>query len=131
MVQLTTQEVTISVESFFQESYSNSLEEKFIYAYHIRITNAGSLPVQLLNRTWMVTDGAGERRFVKGEGVVGQQPNILPGQTYEYTSWVQFQTPMGTMEGSYGMVRIHDNGQEEHFSVEVPRFLLLAPEVLN
>jgi len=125
MVQLTTQDVTVSAESAFQAQYSDPSADKFIYAYRIQIKNAGTAAVQLLSRAWVVIDATGERRFVEGEGVVGKQPEIMPGQVYEYTSWVQFATPMG------GMLRHSLNGQEEYFSVKVPRFLHIAPELLN
>lgn len=131
MVQLTTQDVTVSAESAFQAQYSDPSADKYIHAYRIRIKNAGTAPVQLLSRAWVVIDATGERRFVEGEGVVGKQPEIMPGQVYEYTSWVQFATPVGAMQGSYGMLRHSLNGQEEYFSVAVPRFLHIAPEVLN
>lgn len=131
MVQLTTQQVTVSAESFYQGAYSKPGENEFVYAYHIRITNRGEVPVTLLDRVWQVIDATGERRIVEGKGVVGQQPEIMPGETYEYTSWVQFQTPVGAMQGSYGMVRYDERGKPEHFPVEVPRFLHMAPAVLN
>lgn len=131
MVQLTTHQVKVSAQSAYQDDYSNPLEDQYVFSYRIRITNEGSVPVQLLNRTWVVMDAAGERRTVEGKGVVGEQPEIMPGQTHEYTSWVQFETPMGAMMGSYGMVRHDKRGQAEYFSVEVPRFMHVAPAMLN
>lgn len=131
MVQLTTRRVTVCAESFFQPNYSDPLAAKYVFAYRIRITNIGEEKVQLLSRTWVVTDGAGEERYVEGEGVVGQQPEIMPGHTHEYTSWVQFETPIGAMRGSYGMLRTYANGRQEEFEAVVPRFLHTAPEVLN
>lgn len=131
MVQLTTQKVTVSAESFYQGAYSNPGKGQYVYAYHIVITNRSSTPVTLLDRVWQVIDASGERRVVEGEGVVGKQPEIMPGASHEYTSWVQFATPIGAMQGSYGMVRYDARGREEHFSVVVPRFLHLAPEVHN
>lgn len=131
MEQLTSQEVTVSAESVYQQTYSNPMQQQYVFAYHIRITNNGSQPVTLLSRVWEVTDAAGERRLVEGEGVVGEQPEILPGQFHEYTSWVQFETPIGTMEGHYVMRRTGQNGQEELFPAIVPRFLNIAPEMLN
>ncbi len=131
MEQLTTQEVTVSAESIYQPSYSKPVEDQYVFAYRIQITNNGALPVTLLSRVWRVTDAAGGRRLVEGEGVVGEQPEILPGDSHEYTSWVQFETPIGTMDGHYIMRRVSRNGQEELFPVSVPRFLNIAPEVLN
>lgn len=131
MVNLTTQDVNVSAESTFQRQYSEPAKRQYVYAYRIRIENKGTLPVQLLSRAWEVIDATGERRLVEGEGVVGQQPTIQPGQYHEYTSWVQFETPMGAMRGSYVMKRTDRRGQVELFQVEVPKFIHVAPEVLN
>lgn len=131
MVNLTTQDVNVSAESTFQRQYSEPAKRQYVYAYRIRIENMGVLPVQLLSRAWEVIDATGERRLVEGEGVVGQQPTIQPGQHHEYTSWVQFETPIGAMRGSYVMKRTDRRGQVELFQVEVPKFMHVAPEVLN
>jgi len=127
----TTQDVTVSAESHYQEGYSKPAEEQFVFSYLIRIENKGSHSVRLLSRAWEVIDAAGNRRLVEGDGVVGQQPDILPGHAHEYTSWVQFETPLGAMQGNYLMVRTDSRGNEEFFQVEVPRFLHEAPELLN
>lgn len=133
MVRQTTQEVTVSADSIFQPQYSDPDKELYVHAYRIRIANNGSRPVQLLSRSWEVIDATGARRLVEGEGVVGQQPVILPGQFHEYTSWVQFETPIGAMRGSYVMQRQPNSyGQNKDlFQVEVPRFMHVATEVLN
>lgn len=131
MVSLTTQDVNVSAESAFQRQYSEPAKRQYVYAYRIRIENKGTKPVQLLSRAWEVIDATGERRLVEGEGVVGQQPIIQPGQFHEYTSWVQFETPIGAMRGSYVMKRHNSRGSAELFQVEVPKFLHVAPEVLN
>lgn len=131
MVSLTTQEVTVSAESAFQRQFSEPAKRQYVYAYLIRIDNNGPRAVQLLSRAWEVIDATGDRRLVEGEGVVGQQPIIQPGQSHEYTSWVQFETPIGAMRGSYIMKRTDQQGHPELFQVEVPKFLHLAPEVLN
>lgn len=131
MVSLTTQEVTVSAESVFQRQYSEPAKRQYVYAYRIRIENNGPRAVQLLSRAWEVIDATGDRRLVEGEGVVGQQPVIQPGHRHEYTSWVQFETPIGAMRGSYVMKRSGRRGSDELFQVEVPKFLHVAPEVLN
>lgn len=131
MVSHTTEEVTVSAAGLYQEEYSVPTREQYVYAYRIRIENKGIRPVQLLSRAWEVISGTGERRLVEGEGVVGQQPVIQPGHVHEYTSWVQFETPFGAMCGSYVMRRQNRWGGEEEFLVQVPKFLLIAPEVLN
>ncbi|MBB4079477.1 ApaG protein [Lewinella aquimaris] len=131
MTNQTTQRVKVSAESFYQEQYSQPEALQYVHAYRIRIENQGRLPVQLLSRTWEVIESTGERRHVEGEGVVGKQPVILPGDSYEYNSWIQFATPFGAMEGSYVMYRRDDDGVENYFEVEVPRFLHIVPAILN
>lgn len=134
MVSLITQEIRVSAESLYQRAYSVPAKRQFVYAYRIQIENTGSTPVQLLSRTWEVIAGTGDRRVVEGEGVVGQQPVIMPGQAHEYTSWVQFETPIGAMCGSYlmqRMERMERFNTGELFEVEVPKFMHVAPEVLN
>ena len=128
--QKTTQRITVSAESFYQERYSQPEDAQYVHAYRIRIANNSALPIRLLSRSWEVIEGTGERRIVEGEGVVGKQPVIAPGESYEYNSWVQFKTPIGAMQGNYVMYREHD-GVENYFQVEVPRFLHVTPAVLN
>ncbi len=130
MTSQTTQRITVSAESFYQEQYSQPEQDQFVHAYRIRISNNSALPIKLLSRSWEIIEGTGERRTVEGEGVVGKQPVIDPGQFYEYNSWVQFKTPVGAMQGSYVMYREND-GVENYFQVEVPRFLHLIPAILN
>ncbi|MCP9237060.1 Co2+/Mg2+ efflux protein ApaG [Lewinella sp. JB7] len=131
MTSQTTQRVRVSAESFYQERYSQPEELQYVHAYRIRIENHGDFPVQLLSRVWQVIEATGDRRHVEGEGVVGKQPVIQPGDFYEYNSWVQFATPIGAMQGSYVMYRRDGDGVENYFEVEVPRFLHIAPAVLN
>lgn len=131
MVTLTTNEVAITAESTFQQQYSEPVKGQYVFSYRITIENKSPLPIQLLARRWEVIDGTGERRFVEGEGVVGQQPIILPGHMHEYTSWVQFETPVGAMQGNYIMQRRDRRGRDYLFEVQVPRFKHIAPEVLN
>ncbi|MCX8211993.1 MAG: ApaG protein [Bdellovibrionota bacterium] len=131
MISLTTQEIRVSAESIYQHEYSVPNKRQYVYAYRIQIGNEGNVPVQLLSRTWEVIDGTGNRRVVEGEGVVGQQPVIMPGQFHEYTSWVQFETPIGAMCGSYIMQRMDRFKEGTSFEVEVPKFMHVAPEMLN
>lgn len=131
MISLTTLDVTVSAESTHQRDYSEPEKRQYVFSYRIRIANDGVRPIQLLSRAWEVIDATGARRLVEGEGVVGEQPVILPGQYHEYTSWVQLETPIGAMRGSYVMQRIGRQGIEGMFQVEVPKFLHIAPEVLN
>ena len=131
MVNLTTHEITVSAESTYQQQYSEPIHERYVFSYRIQIKNRSSRPIQLLARRWEVIDGAGEHRSVEGEGVVGQQPVIQPGKSYAYNSWVQLDTRIGAMRGTYIMSRVDERGREVLFEVAVPKFVHVAPEVLN
>lgn len=131
MASLTTQRITVSARSYYQEQYSQPEENKYVYAYRIKIENAGDFSVQLLSRVWEIIDAAGERKKVEGEGVVGQQPWIASGAAYEYNSWVEFATPIGAMCGSYTMYRRDEQGVENYFQVAVPKFLHVSAAILN
>ena len=100
----TTQGVVIKVRSSFVSERSQPLEGRWFFAYRVLISNAGSAPVQLLNRHWVITDAHGNVEEVRGPGVVGEQPVIAPGKSFEYTSFCPLGTPFGTMEGSYEMI---------------------------
>lgn len=129
----TTSTVKVSSQSFFQPEYSSPAENNYVFSYLIRITNEGASPVRLLRRHWVITDATSQIREVEGEGVVGLQPILAPGQSHEYTSWVQFPTPMGTMEGRFLMEQLFSDPEESHrfFQAEIPRFLHIAPELMN
>jgi ApaG protein len=124
----TTNGIKISVETFYQPKYSKPVEMQYIFAYRIRIENLTDQPVQLLRRYWRVVESTGQVREIEGEGVIGQQPLLAPGERHEYVSWVHLATGIGTMEGSY-LMQHHPHG--EHFRVRVPRFPLQATPVLN
>ena len=98
-----------------------------MFSYTITIANHGSAPSQLLNRHWIISDAAGGVEEVRGEGVVGQQPRLLPGQAFEYTSGAILKTPVGSMHGEYEFV--DDNG--EHFEVPIAPFSLSMPNVVH
>jgi len=101
--------------------------ERFIFAYHVSIINRGSVGAQLLNRHWVITDGNGSVDEVHGEGVVGEQPYLEAGEEYMYNSFCVLATPVGMMQGSYGMIA--DDGKL--FEAEIPPFMLAAPGKLN
>lgn len=101
--------------------------ERFIFAYHVSIINCGSVGAQLLNRHWVITDGNGGVDEVLGEGVVGEQPYLEAGEEYMYNSFCVLATPVGMMQGSYGM--ISDDGKL--FEAEIPPFMLAVPGRLN
>lgn len=116
----TTAGIRITARAQFVERESNPAENHYLFVYRIRIENAGEAPAQLLSRHWIVLDANHERFDVRGEGVIGKQPRLAPGEEFSYTSTVPLKTPWGTMEGSYQMVR--DDG--ELFDARIPRFLL-------
>lgn len=100
---------------------------RFVFGYRIRITNESQAPVQLLSRHWIIVDADGERSEVKGDGVVGQQPVLAPGQSFEYSSICPLATPWGTMEGSYRFREALGPGNHgEEFSVAIARFFLVS-----
>ena len=127
MESATTRGVEVSVESFFLEAQSRPEENRYSYAYRIRLRNVGTETVQLLSRHWIITDSIGKVNHVKGPGVVGEQPVLKPGQEYQYTSGSSLESPMGTMEGTYQMVS--DGG--EKFDIRIPVFTLAVPGTLN
>ena len=121
----TTRGVTVRVSVSFLPEQSEPSRGRWFWAYHIRLENEGDSTVQLLTRHWVITDGRGARHSVEGEGVVGEQPLIAPGSSFDYVSGCPLATPMGAMQGSYRMV-----GEDgETFDVEIPRFRLVAPAV--
>ena len=123
----TTDGVTVRVSVSYLPEQSEPERGRWFWAYHIRLENEGDETVQLLTRHWVITDGRGARHSVEGEGVVGEQPVIEPGASFDYVSGCPLATPSGAMQGSYQMVR--EDGAV--FAVEIPRFSLFAPAVLN
>lgn len=120
----TTRDILVSVRTFFLPDQSKPTENKFFWAYQVRIENKGPDTVQLLRRTWHITDGRGRTQRVHGEGVVGKQPTLGPGETFEYTSGTPLDTPSGIMRGAYHMT-VADTG--EAFDVGIPAFSLDSP----
>ena len=103
-------------------------KDKYIFSYKIRIQNLSGETVQLLYRRWKIFDVNGTVRQVEGEGVVGEQPILAPGDVHEYQSWCPLMSPMGYMEGSFQMVSKNDG---QAIDAKVPRFLLIAPFTMN
>lgn len=116
--------VEVSVQVQFVPEQSGGRLGRFVFAYTILIVNHRERPVRLLDRRWTITDGAGEAREVEGDGVIGEQPTIEPGQGFRYSSFAGIEAQPGTMLGSYGM--IDENG--ERFRVTIPAFALRIPE---
>lgn len=115
------------MQSAFRPDRSAPAQERFLYTYTVRIRNGGGSAARLLSRHWIITDARGEREEVKGDGVVGQQPHLAPGQSFEYTSFCVLRTPLGQMRGSYTMTR--DDGNT--FQAEIAPFALAVPAALN
>lgn len=121
----TTRDVTVRVSVSFLPEQSEPNRGRWFWAYHIRIENGGTEAVQLLTRSWTITDGRGAQHRVEGEGVVGEQPMIEPGSAYDYVSGCPLSTPTGAMQGSYHMLW----ASGETFDAQIPRFSLIAPAV--
>ena len=119
--------IKIDVETQFLADQSDADENRYVFAYTITIHNHGKLPVQLLTRRWLITDARGRIQEVEGDGVVGQQPTIRPGDYHRYSSFSVIETPVGTMEGSYGMV----DREGEVFDATIPIFRLAVPGIVN
>lgn len=119
--------VSIEVETSYLEEQSEPREQRFVFAYTITIRNEGDVPARLLTRHWIITDANGQRKEVRGDGVVGEQPHLQPGQDFRYSSGAVIETPVGAMEGSYEM--IDDQGQR--FAAPIPAFRLAMPGLLH
>ena len=128
MLSTTTQGVTVSVTTNYLPDYSSPAQEHFVFAYRIDIRNDSAFTVKLLRRHWYIHDAAGTAREVEGEGVVGRQPVLEPGQSHQYMSGCNLKSGVGKMRGTYLMERL-GNGQE--FSVNIPEFTLMVPYRLN
>ncbi|MFK7932780.1 MAG: Co2+/Mg2+ efflux protein ApaG [Saprospiraceae bacterium] len=124
MPTLITNGIKISVETNYREDYSKPVQKKHVFSYLITIKNESRRTVQLLRRRWIILDSAGSVREVKGDGVVGEQPILHPGEEHEYTSWCDFESAIGKMRGFYQM---QDMRSKKKFQVKVPEFLMVAP----
>lgn len=120
--------VTISVETFFQPDYSNPVNSEYMFAYRVTIENNNTFPVQLLSRHWYIFDSNGSNREVEGEGVIGVQPLINPGEQYQYVSGCNLKTEMGKMYGTYLM---ENRNNKKTFEVNIPVFEMTVPFKLN
>ncbi len=119
----TTRAITITVKPIYLEDQSLPTDNHYVWAYQIRIENRGNETVQLLSRHWKITDSMGQVQEVRGAGVVGEQPVLASGQSFEYTSGTPLPTPSGIMVGSYGM----ESANGERFDVAIPAFSLDSP----
>jgi ApaG protein len=119
--------ITVKPVANYIPDQSDETAGRYVFAYTITITNTGTSPAQLISRHWLITDSNHEIQEVRGLGVVGEQPLLKPGETFEYTSGTALPTPIGTMKGTYQMVA--EDG--EHFDAEIPEFTLSIPRVLH
>jgi len=119
--------IRVDVATSYVEEQSNPVEGRFVFAYTITIRNEGSVPARLLTRHWVITDANGNVREVSGEGVVGEQPWLQPGEDFTYTSGAVLETQLGTMQGRYDMIA--DDGTR--FDAPIPAFTLSIPRTLH
>lgn len=117
-----TRDIRVVVRPRYEPDHSHPQEKRFIFSYHVTITNESPSAVKLLSRHWIVINGEGDREDVRGPGVVGFTPTLAPGESFSYTSYCPLNTDFGTMEGSY---RLEDEGGNE-FDVAIGRFYLAA-----
>lgn len=118
-----TRQIRVSVQPTYMDEQSAPVDNHFVWAYHVTIRNMGAETVQLISRHWIITDARGETQQVRGAGVIGEQPTLEPGDSYEYTSGTPLATPSGIMRGFYQM----QNEMGEMFDVEIPAFSLDSP----
>ena len=128
MTWIVTYGIEISVQTRYYAAQSDPQRSHYFFVYDITITNKSELTVKLLSRHWDITDGLGERREVDGDGVVGENPVINPGESFSYNSGCDFRTEIGKMSGYYTMQREVDDSQ---FNVIIPEFIMVLPAKLN
>jgi ApaG protein len=119
--------ISVEVETAYLEDQSEPREQRFVFAYTITIRNEGEVPAKLMTRHWIITDANGRVQEVRGDGVVGEQPHLKPGQGFRYSSGAVLETPVGTMQGSYRMVA--DDGAQ--FEAPIAAFRLAMPGMLH
>jgi ApaG protein len=127
MAETSKYDITVVPKATYVEDQSDPSKDQYVFAYTITISNTGSIPAQLISRHWIITDANGKVLEVKGLGVVGQQPLLKPGESFEYTSGTHLETAVGTMHGTYQMIA--EDGQQ--FDAPIPSFTLTVPRVLH
>ncbi|HQS99688.1 MAG: Co2+/Mg2+ efflux protein ApaG [Hydrogenophilales bacterium 16-64-46] len=120
-------QIDISVNTAYLADQSDPSSDRYVFAYTVTIANVGTVAAQLISRHWIITDAESVTQEVKGLGVVGEQPLLRPGESFEYTSGTAMATPVGTMRGTYQMVAEDGN----KFDAEIPSFTLSMPRVLH
>lgn len=124
---ITNHSIQVSVETHYIKEQSKPDSNFFVFSYTITIANTGTETAQLMTRHWVIKDANEKIQEVRGDGVVGEQPVLQPGEQFTYTSGTMLETPVGTMKGSYGMIA--DSG--EHFDAPIEEFILSQPRVLH
>tara|TARA_B100001250_G_scaffold342584_1_gene310935 strand:- start:443 stop:826 length:384 start_codon:yes stop_codon:yes gene_type:complete len=127
MEETITEGIRVQVESFYLESHSSPEENRYVFAYHVRLKNLSQRTVKLMRRHWIITDSNGEINEVKGDGVVGDQPVLDPDKEYEYKSGSHLKSPVGIMQGTYLMT----STDGEELEVTIPCFTLAVPGKIN
>ncbi len=122
-----TPRIQVEVETAYLEEQSDPRDKRFVFSYTITIRNEGPIPARLLTRHWIITDANGNTKETRGDGVVGEQPYLKPGQGFRYSSGAVIETPVGTMQGSYQM--LDDDGRR--FDAPIAPFRLAMPGVLH
>jgi ApaG protein len=120
-------EIAVKVHTIYLPEQSDEALDRYVFAYTIVLSNTGTVTAQLISRHWVIADGTGGVQEVRGLGVVGEQPLLKPGDSYEYTSGTAISTPVGSMKGSYQMVA--EDGLR--FDAPIPEFILSVPRILH
>jgi ApaG protein len=120
-------DIRVQVATRFLVEQSQPTQNRFVFSYTVTIRNRGAVPAKLLSRHWIITDGNGKIQEVRGDGVVGEQPRVRPGEDYQYTSGAVLETAVGTMRGSYQM--LSEDGTR--FDASIPEFTLSVPRTLH
>jgi ApaG protein len=119
--------ISVEVQTSYLPEQSDPRDSRYVFSYTITVRNDGDVPARLMQRHWLITDANGKTQEVHGDGVLGQQPHLKPGEGFSYSSGTVLETPVGAMQGRYGMVG--DNG--EPFDAPIPVFRLSMPGILN
>ena len=119
--------ILVKAAPHFIEAQSSPENSRYVFAYTITITNEGTIPAKLLNRHWLITDSNGKIQEVRGDGVIGEQPYLKPGEMFRYTSGAILETPVGTMQGQYTM----RSDEGDNFNANIPKFTLSIPRTLH
>ena len=119
--------ICVEVAAEFVPAQSNPGDDQYTFAYHVTIRNTGHIPARLISRHWVITDGMEHVHEIHGPGVIGEQPRLVPGEVFRYSSSCVLETPVGTMQGHYLM----ETDRGEKFEAEIPPFMLAMPRVLH